>query len=60
MQRIAAQLSGLFELCDRARQITFRLPDHAQNLPRIKKARIEFDRFLRLRNRFVVTAGVVQ
>ena len=60
MQRVAAQLPGLFELCDRARQITFRLQDHAQNLARIKKARIELDRFLRLCNRFVVTAGVVQ
>ena len=60
MQRVAAQLSGLFELCDRARQITFRLQDHAQNLARIKKARIELDRFLRLCHRFVVTAGVVQ
>jgi hypothetical protein len=37
MQRVAAQLSGLVELCNRARQITFRLQDHAQNLPRIKK-----------------------
>src|SRR5262245_358632 len=60
MQWVAAQLSGLFELRDRAGQITFRLQDHAQNLPRIKKTRIELDRFLRLCHRFVVTAGVIQ
>ena len=60
MQWVAAQLPGLFELCDRARQITFRLQDHAQNLARIKKARIELDCFLRLCHRFVVAMGVVQ
>src|SRR6185369_1012682 len=60
VQRVAAQLSGLFELCDRSRQITFRLQDHAQNLARTEKGRIELDRFLRLCQRFVVAAGVVQ
>src|SRR5262249_40162144 len=60
MQRVAAQLPSLFELCDRAWQITFRLQDHTQNLPRIKKTWIEIDRFLRLCRRFVVAAGVVQ